>query len=95
MVFQDSIFKTLKKGACSSFEQISLLPQQLRVNALSVIGAKSLDFVLGDSTQKCKSVNKLMLILCLQLATILKTRLPQRHFLQNLRIFSVYNFIKS
>ena len=57
--------------------------------------AECLDFVLSDPIKKCKCINHLMLILCFQHATLLKTRTQHRRLLQILQIFSVSNFIKN
>ena len=42
---------------------------------------KNLGFCHGGAMQKCKSINTLVLILCLHPATLLKTRLRHRWFL--------------
>ena len=55
---------------------------QFWIKAHCISSAKSLDFVISGPVKKCKCINKLMLILCFQPGTLLKTRL-QNVFLCN------------
>ena len=44
---------------------------------------RRLEFCCKGCNEKCKCINDLMLVLCLQSSTLLKTRLSQRHLLVN------------
>ena len=60
---------------------------QLWVGRNCVNGAENLDFVISSAIKKCKCINNLMLILCLQRVTLLKVRLRHRSCLANFANF--------
>ena len=55
-------------------------PSSYGVRANCVNGAEKLEFVISGAIRKCNCINNLMLMLCLQHATLLKMRLRHKRF---------------
>ena len=68
---------------------------QLWVRARYVNGAKRLDFVKGRRMRTCRCINDLMLMLCLQQATLLKKRVYHRFFFKKFVIFLAYKILRN
>lgn len=97
--FSSQIIKTtpLIKFDISRIEKTTVCKYQLQfwVRARCIYGTKSLDFVLSDTVKKCKCISHLILILCLQHASLLKAKPWQRCFFQNFqKYFSLHFFWK-
>ena len=98
--FSSQIIKTtpMIKFDISRIEKTTVCKYQLQfwVRARCIYGTKSLDFVLSDTVKKCKCISHLILILCLQHASLLKAKPWQRCFFQNFqKYFSLHFFLKT